>query len=278
MNEKLSTEIEPLFIDSAAGRVFALYFAPHGAPRGAILYLPPLAEELNRCRHLAAEQARIFAASGYACLVLDLFGTGDSAGELADANWNIWRTDVTTAADWLEHKTGMPVTLWGLRFGALLAADIASSAPERFSRLLFWQPVTDGKTYLTQFLRLRIAFLMDRGLPPETTDDMRNRLKAGEPVVVSGYVLPGNLACSIDQIRLGNLANLKKIQIDWFENVSEPGKPLSIASQKIIENMRTQGTLINVHAFTAPPIWALHERDEAPDLLSLTTEIFRGQT
>ena len=95
---------QPLFIDSAAGRIFALYFAPQNTPRGAVLYLPPLAEEMNRCRALAAAQARLLANAGYACLLFDYFGTGDSSGELSDANWDIWHGDVLAAAHWLEDK------------------------------------------------------------------------------------------------------------------------------------------------------------------------------
>ena len=265
--------LTPHFIDSVAGPVFALHFAPAGPARGAVLYLPPLAEEMNRCRALAAAQAQALADAGYACLLLDYFGTGDSAGELIDATWDTWRGDALAAANWLEQESGMPVTLWGCRLGALLAADIAGRAPERFRRLLLWQPIVDGKMYFTQILRLRVAFLMDRGLPPETTADMRAQLAAGQNIVVSGYTFPLGLAQEIDQLRIGDAA-LSLCRIDWFENVSEPGKPLSPASQKAQQALRAQGNDVHAHPFTAPPIWQLHERDEAPDLLEKTTALF----
>lgn len=268
---------QPFFIDSAAGRVFALYFAPHGTPRGAILYLPPLAEEMNRCRALVAEQARTFAAAGYACLLLDYFGTGDSAGELSEATWDVWHADVLAAARWLEEKTKLPVSLWGCRLGALLATDVASRAPARFSHLVFWQPIMDGKIYLTQFLRLRVAFLMDRGLPAETTEQMRAQFTAGESVVVSGYALPPGIANTVDKLRLPDIIGLSNCRIDWLENVSEPSKPLPPPSQKAIEALRQQGHQVNVQPFTSPPIWQLHERDEALDLLEKTTALFAEQ-
>ncbi len=37
-------------------------------PRGAIVYIHPFAEELNRSRHVVALQARAFAEAGYAVL------------------------------------------------------------------------------------------------------------------------------------------------------------------------------------------------------------------
>lgn len=271
-------KITPRFLDSVASQVFTLYFAPTTPLRGAVLYLPPLTEEMNRCRALAAAQARALADAGYACLLLDYFGTGDSAGELQDATWETWRADVIAAADWLERETELPVSLWACRLGTLLAADVANRAPGRFRRLVWWQPIVDGKLYLTQFLRLRVAFLMDRGLPAETTEQMRAQLAAGSNVVVSGYTLPGGIANAIDQLRIAGFASLKVQQIDWLENVSEPGKPLALPSQKAIEALRAQGILINAQPFTAPPIWQLHERDEAPDLLEKTTSLFRNAT
>ena len=233
---------------------------------------------MNRCRALAAEQANAFAAAGYACLLLDYFGTGDSAGELSEATWDIWHADVLAAAEWLEGKTKLPVSLWGCRLGALLATDVASSAPSRFKHLIFWQPIIDGKLYLTQFLRLRVAFLMDRGLPAETTEQMRAQLSAGSSVVVSGYALPPGIANAVDKLRLQESQGLATCQIDWLENVSEPGRPLAPPSQKAIEVLLQKGHRVNVQAFTAPPIWQLHERDKAPDLLEKTTALISEQT
>jgi exosortase A-associated hydrolase 2 len=268
-----SSALSPLFLDSLLGRIFALYYAPSGPARGALLYIPPLGEEMNRCRALVAAQAQALAAQGYAVMVLDLYGTGDGGGELADATWEAWRADVDTAADWLREQSGTAVTLWGLRLGALLAAEMASREPARYERLLLWQPVSDGKTFLTQTLRLRVAFLMDRGLPPETTDQMRAQMQAGASAVISGYVIPGALGHAMDQLRIADF-KLSHAHIDWLENVSEPGKPLTMGSQKVIDGLRAQGAAITAHPFCAPPIWQLHERDEAPDLLAKTSALF----
>ena len=269
----MAHSVSPQFLDSPAGRIFTLYFAPTTPIRGAVLYLPPFAEEMNRCRALAAAQARAFADAGYACLLLDYFGTGDSAGEFVDASWQAWQADVLTATDWLEKKAAMPVTLWGCRLGALLAADMAGQYPERYTRLLLWQPVADGKTFLTQTLRLRVAFLMGQGLPPESTEQMRAQLQAGASLVISGYILPSTLGSAIDQVRIVD-RQLSHAHIDWLENVSEPGKPLAIGSQKVIDALRTQGVNVSTKTFCAPPVWQLHERDEAPDLLEKTTALF----
>ena len=39
---------EPFFLDSAHGQRFCLYHAPQGHCRGALVYVHPFAEEMNK--------------------------------------------------------------------------------------------------------------------------------------------------------------------------------------------------------------------------------------
>lgn len=261
---------EPFFVHGVAGPVFALYQPASGQVRQAFLYLPPFAEEMNRCRATVAQQARIFSQQGIACLLLDPYGTGDSSGNLDQATWDIWVQDALTAADWLAQRTQAPVGLWGFRLGALLAGDVVNRSPGRFNRLLLWQPVQDGKLFFTQYLRLRVAFLMDRNLPPETTDEMRAALTAGQTLEVAGYSIAGPLARDMDGIKLAQFTQLAGLAVDWFEQVSEADKPLTPASQKGIRQLTEQGCPVTATSFTGPPIWQLHKRDDVPELVRLT--------
>lgn len=265
---------EPFFLQSHAGNLFALFQPAEGQSRGSLLYVPPFAEEMNRCRHIVAEQTRALAKQGYASLILDLYGTGDSVGEYTEASWSIWVQNIQCAADWLESKTQTQVMLWGLRLGALLAANVANTDPQRFARLLLWQPVLDGKLFLTQYMRLRIAFLMDNNLPPETTDGMRQAIHSGGILEVAGYPLSNPLFADIDQKRFGDLTGLARTHIDWFEHVVEAGKPPTIATKRAIDQLSAAGGEVNLHAFTGPPMWQLHKRDDIPDLVSQTTQLF----
>jgi len=267
---------EPFFLEGKEGRLFCLYQPALGERRGAVLFVPAFAEEMNRCRFTVARQTRQLARLGYASLLLDPFGTGDSEGDLPDASWEIWRNDVIRAADWLQDRVGIAPTLWGLRLGALLAADVAQHTPGRFSRMVFWQPVLDGRLYLTQYLRLRVASLMDRGLPPETTDGMREALLAGSVLEVAGYRLSGVLTGVMDGVRMSDFSTLSGLEIDWFELVSETDKPFTMVSNKLISQLTGQGCTIHSHGFTGPAIWQLHSRDEVPVLIEMTTDMFRG--
>jgi len=267
-------QCEPHFLAGKQGKLFALYFPARMPARGALLYLPPFAEEMNRCRTAAAAQARRLAAAGHACLLLDHYGTGDSEGDFADARWAIWCEDALSAARWLEERTALRPTLWGLRLGALLAMDVASRSECRLDRLLLWQPVTDGKTHLTQHLRLRVAGLMDRGLPAETSEGMRTRLALGECVEIAGYDLPGPLAQEIDRLRITGPELAPGTTIDWLENVAAPDKALPVGAQRAIDALLAKGLTVHPHTFAGPPVWSLHERDDPSQLIDATMALF----
>ncbi|MBT0960590.1 hydrolase 2, exosortase A system-associated [Denitromonas iodatirespirans] len=263
--------MRPFFLESDGARLFALECLPQGRPRGAVLYVPPFAEEMNRCRAIVAEQARAFAHLGYASLCIDLFGTGESEGEFEDARWDIWERNVSDAASWLADKTGQAVTLWGFRLGALLAASVAAKAPGRYPQLLLWQPVADGKPFVTQTLRQRVAWLMGQGLPAESTDDIRAALAGGAVVEVAGYSLSGPLVEGISAQKLGALSGLEGVRIDWFEHVADAGAELSIACRRNLDALEKLGAQVTAHPFVGAPLWQLHKRDEAPDLVAQTT-------
>lgn len=254
--------MDPAFIDGSKGRLFSAYFPAQGEARGAVLCLPPFCEEMNRSRSLMARQARAFAEQGHACLLFDLYGTGDSAGELEQADWDAWLADALAAADHLQQRSGHTPVLWGIRLGGLLAAQLAALHPQRFTRLLLWHPVSDGKTYMTQTLRLRVAALVDRNRPPEKTADMRTRLENGESVEISGYVVPGALACGIDQAKLGELP-LAATSIDWLEPVADAATTPPGAVTRVTEGLVAAGNEVKLQPVVAPSVWILSERADA---------------
>jgi pimeloyl-ACP methyl ester carboxylesterase len=56
----------------------------------AILFLPPLFEELNRTRALILGALRGVAARGFSCRLPDLPGTGESERALEECGWDDW--------------------------------------------------------------------------------------------------------------------------------------------------------------------------------------------
>ncbi len=264
--------MRPRFHGADGERFFTLQFRGAEPPRAHILFVPPFVEEMNRCRALVAQQARAFAAQGYVCTLVDFYGTGDCDGELADANLARWRDNIDSAVDSLLAEDDLPLVLWGLRLGALIALDYAARTTRALRDIILWQPVTSGKLYVTQVLRQRVASLMVRDLPPETTKEIRQRLADGETVEIAGYTLGGDLVADLEAIDTAALDDLCSGTVHWLEHVVEEGKDIGIPSRKLVEQLRASHT-VNVQTFCDPPIWQIHERDAAPQLLALSAEL-----
>lgn len=238
-----------------------------------MIYVPPFAEEMNRSRRMAALQARAFAAIGIATLVLDLFGTGDSGGDFRDARVGLWLGDIIAAADWLEAQGHRVDGLWGLRLGALLAATASASAPARFRRLLLWQPVTDGKAMLTQFLRVRVAAAMTEGGPAEKTEELRAQLAAGTAVEVAGYELAPELAAALDGLRLDHVELGPGTRVDWLEVGDEASDQVLPAAMRVVDAWRKRGIAVSARTIAGEPFWTLQETTLAPALLAATADV-----
>lgn len=272
------TEPQPVFIQSSSGRLFGVHYASRdGAEtRHAAIYLPPFAEEMNRSRRMAALQARALAAQGMDALVLDYFGTGDSEGDFRDAQMPLWLSDIAAAADWLEARGKMVLSLWGLRFGALLACTAAASEAARFKRLLLWQPVIDGRTMLTQFLRIRVAAAMADGGAAEKTEDLRAQLAKGNPIEVAGYEISPQLAQALDGMRLDRLDLPAGTQLDWLEVGAEASDRLLPAGERVVDAWRKVGLAVSTATVVGDPFWTLQETTLAPALLATTTQTYRS--
>lgn len=267
-----NVDVTPLFLDTPGGRIFAAYHAP-ATPRGNVLCIPSFNEEMNRCRSMVTLQALAFADAGYGTLVIDPFGTGDSAGGYGDARWEAWLSNITGGIDWLADKGGCKALL-GIRNGVLLAAEwLHTHDTVGQPALIAWQPITDGKQYFTQFLRMRIAANMDRtDLPKETTAMMREQLATGQPIEVAGYEIHPELAAALDARKLANFPPPAGTPIAWLEQIA-PGADLpSAAGAKVLAAWEAKGVSAEVKGFEGQAFWQLHERALALDIIQLTTE------
>jgi exosortase A-associated hydrolase 2 len=272
-----SSATEAFFLATDEGQRFCLYHppAPGTRPSGALIYVHPFAEEMNRSRRIAALQARAFAAAGVAVLQIDLLGCGDSSGDFSDGSWDRWKDDLALAWDWLSGRASSAIGLWGLRLGALLAMDFASSSKRTIDRLLLWQPVVSGESFLTQFLRTRLASDMLLGLneKPTGTVEMRSALASGKPLEVGGYELTPALAAAIDSLKLADFA-IKDTPIHWFEIVAEEGQQLPPGAARVADAWIGQDIELHTHAVPGERFWVQPEVSECSLLLSATTSSF----
>ena len=259
--------MQPFFLPSEEGQRFCLFHAPLGAVRGAVIYLAPFAEEMNRARRMAALQARAMAEAGFAVLQIDLYGCGDSAGDFGDASWQIWQQDVLLACQWLQDKTQAPLTFWGLRAGCLLATTVAVNL-EKAPNFIFWQPVISGRQHGQQLMRLKQAGALLSGQAGNVMAELRHQIEAGQPVEIAGYTIAPELAKDLANAVLQPPA--KNGRLDWFELSMQPGAERSPIAQEHLEQWQTAGYSVRSAMLHGPAFWQTHETEEVPALIAAT--------
>lgn len=256
------------------GRFCLLYPAVRPAScGGAVLYVHPFAEELNKSRRMVALQARALAEAGHTVLQIDLYGCGDSAGEFGAAVWECWVTDVIEAADWLRERTGRDPCLWGLRTGCLIATQAAlqmKTVPD----FVFWQPVLSGRQYLQQILRLRVA---NQLMGPSDgarigTQQLYEQLERGENLEIAGYLLAPALALGMAASELAPPP--QPARLAWFEVSGGAGDELSPAVQRQIQAWQAVGHRVAARVVVGLPFWQTQEIAECSALIGATNAAF----
>jgi exosortase A-associated hydrolase 2 len=273
------TILEPFFLAGPHGRLFCVFQGPAAgmAQRGAVLLVPPFAEEMNKSRRQLFLQGRSLAAAGYAVLLADLSSTGDSEGEFADASWEKWLDDLLSAATWLRDRGAGRLTLLGLRLGALLAAELARRLPEPPNRMVLWQPVPSGSQHLDQFLRLRVAAAALGGGAGVTVRGLRESLARGESVEVAGYELTQSAVRELDARELAKIAPPHSVAVDWLELAHAPERGIGPGSERIVASWREQSVDVSVGVVAGEPFWSTAEITVMPALIEHTTRLIAGR-
>ena len=142
----------PFFFGVGQRRLFGVYDAANETvgsnPRAVVFCYPWGAEYLHAHRSLRQLASKLSLA-GCHTLRFDYFGTGDSSGEMTDADLSGWQDDIETAIEELQDSTGAKsVVLIGLRLGATLAASVVARRRKDVEALVLWDPVVKGDIYL----------------------------------------------------------------------------------------------------------------------------------
>ena len=256
------------FINSPQGKLFITQFGEVVGDT-AVLCLPSITEEMNLARAVAAKQAQHFSKSGLPCFILDYYGTGDSEGEFEQADADIWLKDILVAGDFLLQQGITKIILWGIRFGALFILNHQEKLHQELPIIqqILWKPVTNGKLFAGQFLRIKQASAMMNSLPSNGTDDKinwRDHVLAGNDVEVAGYLLTKKMLQSLESLQIGKdfqpLSPLK-----WFELAAKEQTPLTKRLSAPWDDSKAK-----IHCFDCPPFWQVPEIFALPKLEQLT--------
>ena len=266
--------LEAFFLPVEPGQRFCLLTKPARSPRRGVVYLHAFAEEMNKSRRMAALQARRLAGEGCVVMQIDLLGCGDSSGEFADARWDAWKHDAQAAVAWIRQRYAVPITLWGVRLGALLAAD-AADAGLGVDHLVLWQPVTDGGQFLSQFLRLRLAGeMLARGAATTAVRDLSEELRRGGLLELAGYELHAELAARIGPLKLETLKPAVR-RADWMDVVADRTLALRPAARRVLERWASAGIETDAAQAVGEPFWSTVEIAECAELVELTAGAVR---
>ena len=264
--------ILPQFVDCAGGRIFLLLRRPAiPTQRHCVLFVPPFAEEMNKCRRQMAVTARALVDKGLSVLTVDLWGTGDSEGEFATATWEIWKANIATAVRW-AHQIGVVVeALVGIRLGCALAAESLRDAGLSVRTSVFWQPVDSGRQFMSQFLRLRVAAsIMTNNR--ETVDGLRAMLRRGEPLEVAGYTLSPQLWEQVERVELSGALDPCVGCITLVELGRSGRADLSAAAQSIVAAAVRNGLKVAGARVPDEPFWSTTEIVVSPTVTSMTVQ------
>lgn len=211
---------------------------------------------------------------GIATVLVDLYGTGDSQGDLASADWQRWKRDLHRAAAWAESLGCRVDGLLGIRLGCALGAEFAREFPG-ISASVFWQPVADGTRMVDQFLRLRVAASM-MSATRETTADLRARLAGGEIVEVAGYELSGPLVAQLDRVRLVDHLGRHLGKLVWVEVVRSAETPPPALVVKAVDSARATVESLAFEVAPGEPFWSSVEIVTNARLLHISRDFFAG--
>lgn len=273
--------LHPLFLPSAHGAIYALHLpVSTDALRGTLLWLPPFAEEANCARRHMVAAARECQAKGYASLLIDPFGTGESDGDLVEASWEIWRTNVVDAAIWLRALNAAPLWLVGVRAGALLAADAVSDVLP--AGLLCWQPVSSGRAVLDSFLRMKLAAewaQAESANAMEILGRLREQLASGGSVEVAGYALSAPMATALTERTLSwSRQSCGRVACVEFRTHIEAQAVAqhTPAIARLCDGFLSAGVQVASAVCEASPFWLAHEAARMAGLGDRTVTLLRG--
>ncbi|MEH6648944.1 MAG: CocE/NonD family hydrolase [Motiliproteus sp.] len=257
------------FLNASQGHLYLACFGKL-ADSHVWLYLPPFAEEMNLSRAVVSHQARSFADRGEAVVCLDYYGTGDSEGELDQTNADLWLQDVCDTLAWIREQGAASVSLWGLRFGGLMALRFIAENPDSaIEKLLLWKPLLDGKLLMGQFFRLK---QVSESMKGGAKVNWMARVAQGETVEVAGYPIAPSMLQSLVDMKLNKLVLEHPPTTTWLE----AGANKIAASVEAVSPIWA-GHKLDLQHCLAPAFWQNPDCYQAPELWDQSLQMTEGR-
>ena len=187
----MSAFFQHAFFLTAGGKALSATFIAPENVCGAVLFLPPFAEERKGALPVFVQTARALAAANIASLLFDFSGCGDSESDFETVPPERFERECEAALAWLAGAfPSVPRAVLGVRTGALLASRLAAKRTD-VAALALWAPVT-GPDFIRKLLQRRMVNdMVAYGKAQESRASLEDRLKSGETVDLDGYSFSG---------------------------------------------------------------------------------------
>lgn len=185
-----------------------------GAP---VLLVPPLFEELNRCRALLAHVIRGLASAGFMAVLPDLPGTGESLRSLDATGWEDWIGALGMLSFDLNVRAQVPL-LASFRGGCLLEEQVDAIGRWRFA------PPVAGSALTRDLVRAKQATMPDK--PRADTIEAAARTELTE---FAGYPVPPALWAGVSEATLPDADAVRTVRLETDPAPADlklAGKPL----------------------------------------------------
>jgi len=232
----MRSDAEIPFFFGPGGDLFGMFHATAQPARQAVLMCPPLGQDLIRCHRVYRQLAQSLAASGVAVLRFDYHGTGDSAGDSAEVDWDRCVADTLVAAAELRSRAGVerPVA-FGARLGGSIA--LSASAKTRFAEVIAWDPVTDGAAYVA------VLDTMQASLREDANRFIRPRTHADVAAQWLGFDVGDRLREQLARLRIG-IVQVPTLWIDSQQALQDRQRVAAISPPVPWNDMRKVETAI----------------------------------
>lgn len=240
--------MNPFYFGTGPRRLFGIYTPAQqaaGAAARAAVICPPWGYEYLGAHRSLRHLASMLSAAGIHVLRFDYYGTGDSAGDMRQADLEGWRGDIETAIEELRDMTEAPkVGLAGLRLGATLAAAVAAKRPRDVDVLALWDPIASGEAYVQELVRTELEM---RGV--EGAQAVVPRADGVEREI-GGFPLTPQMTLELRATDMATLA--PPIAARTLAIVSAEGEPTAPLRAAFDGRFRTPP---EVEQIVAPPAW-----------------------
>lgn len=228
----ISTQVE--FYQGAKGPLFRIIRTPEKV-LAHLIFIAPLFEQANQTRHHITRSALNAYQEGLQSIIFDHYGTGDSAGELNDANLALWQQDILKQLADIRVKSAQAIYLSLPLSAVLLLSDEILSLVDG---VMLLQPDFNGKRFVQQFKRLALAAQLTKHNPPQGDNKSKQiETSTQQTVDIAGYQMQPDL---LDQLTGQSVNTLADFNIDcyWFEwqKKSEELSPSRSKQQQAVAN------------------------------------------